>query len=283
MNATGLISIVKKTMQNSLETIPTITQEEIRFFQENGHIVIRNLLPKDEVTLYREAIIEAVKRFNTETRPFEERDTYAKAFLQTMNLWLRDNLIKQFVFAKRFASVAVQLMQVRGVRLYHDQALFKEPHASHTPWHQDQYYWPLSTTNTITMWMALNDVDPEMGPMTFASGSHRSGVLSTVGISDESETSFGQIIKEHNFPLSRTGHLSAGDATFHAGWTLHGAPPNYSDKLRAAMTIIYFEDGATAIEPDNDNRKADLEHWLPGIKPGELAASEINPILFTRS
>jgi len=265
-----------------LNTPLHVSLDDIVSFQSNGHIIVRNLLPADEVEKYREEIESAVKQFNTESRPFEERDTYARAFLQTMNLWRQSEVIKEFVFSKRFASVAAQLMKVRGVRLYHDQALFKEAGAGHTPWHQDQYYWPLSTTNTITMWMALTDVEPEMGPMTFASTSHKSGALSTLGISDESERSFGQIIKERQFPLFKTGHLNAGDATFHAGWTLHGAPPNYSDKLRSAMTIIYFEDGATAIEPDNDNRKADLKDWLPGVKPGELAASEINPVLFTR-
>ena len=56
-----------------------------------------------------------------------------------------------------------------------------------TPWHQDQYYWPLSTDQTITMWMPLVDVPSSVGTMTFASGSHRLGFLGSYAISDESE------------------------------------------------------------------------------------------------
>ena len=52
-----------------------------------------------------------------------------------------------------------------------------------TPWHQDQFYWPLDTDRTITMWMPLVDVPPEIGSMTFVSGSHRLGYLGDYGIS----------------------------------------------------------------------------------------------------
>ena len=64
------------------------------------------------------------------------------------------------MFAPRFAEVAARLLGVEGVRLYHDQGLFKEPGGGPTPWHQDGYYWPLDTERTITLWMPLVDVPP---------------------------------------------------------------------------------------------------------------------------
>ena len=105
----------------------------------------------------------------------EERDTYGKAFLQIMNFWKVDENVRKFTLAKRFAKVAADLLGVENVRIYHDQALYKEPGGGFTPWHQDQYYWPLSTTNTITMWMPLIDITVDMGMLTFASNSHNSG------------------------------------------------------------------------------------------------------------
>jgi len=39
------------------------------------------------------------------------------------------------------------------VRIYHDHALFKEAGGRATYWHQDQYYWPLDTADTVTMAM----------------------------------------------------------------------------------------------------------------------------------
>jgi hypothetical protein len=53
-------------------------------------------------------ILDATLRNNRETRPIEERDTYGKAFLQVMNLWVTDDAVKQFVFIKRLAGIAAQ-------------------------------------------------------------------------------------------------------------------------------------------------------------------------------
>jgi len=46
------------------------------------------------------------------------------------------------------------------------------------------------------------------------------------------------------------------------------------------MTVIYFADGLRAVEPDHPFRAFDLKIWLPGVQPGDLAASDINPVLY---
>ena len=45
------------------------------------------------------------------------------------------------------------------------------------------------------------------------------------------------------------------------------------------MTIIWFADGITVAPPRNSAQQLDLETWLPGLKPGDVAASELNPLL----
>lgn len=104
---------------------------------------------------YETIISDLVRELNDQDKPLEERDTYGKAFIQIGNVWEKDESVRQFVLARRFAKIAADLMGVEGVRIYHDQALFKEPGGGHTPWHQDQIYWPLDTEHTITMWMPL--------------------------------------------------------------------------------------------------------------------------------
>lgn len=257
-----------------------ISRAQVEAYQRDGHVLLRGVATPDVVAVYRKAITDAVRRLNTETRPLEERDTYGKAFLQTMNLWEHDEVVKRFVFARRFAKIAADLMGVSAVRLYHDQALYKEAGGGKTPWHQDQYYWPLDTDKTITMWMPLVHATAEMGTMTFATGSHRTGFLGHLEISDHSEEFFEAFVKERGFRLTPSGEMAAGDAAFHSGWTLHSAPGNATDKTREAMTIIYFADGTRLLEPDNKNRWDDLERWHPGQKPGEAAASRLNPVLY---
>lgn len=171
-------------------------------------------------------------------------------------------------------------MGVRGVRLYHDQALFKEAGGGHTPWHQDQYYWPLATRHTITLWLPLHDLTPEMGIMCFARGSHLDGPIAELPIGDASQEELERVVAERGFVVDGPTSMRAGDATFHSGWTLHAAPPNTSGETREVMTVIYFADGTRVLEPDNPGRRFDLRHWLPGLAPGDLAASPDNPLLW---
>ncbi|MHA8055980.1 phytanoyl-CoA dioxygenase family protein [Aquirufa nivalisilvae] len=244
----------------------------------NGHVFLPDVLSADDLQPYREAINRWAKDFRVKQKSLAERDTYGKAFLQMMNLWEEDTKIKEFTLAKRFAQIAADLLGVERVRLYHDQALFKEPKGGLTPWHQDQYYWPLNTKNTVTMWMPLVDIDEEMGMLTFASGTQDVN-LPLVNISDESEQMISQFVKEKNFPIVAEKAMKAGDATFHKGWTLHSAPGNHSNKMREIMTIIFMDADAKIIEPQNDNQEADRQRWLQGLAPGQYAASALNPIL----
>lgn len=263
-----------------LDQVKPITAAESSEFQNNGHILIREVLDKDTVEHFRQVISNAVDKHNEEKRKLEDRDTYGKAFLQIMNLWRVDEEVKRFVLAKRFAKIAADLLGVEKVRLYHDQALFKEAGGGPTPWHQDQNYWPLDTSNTITMWMPLVDIpNPEMGMLTFATGSHKQNNVSEIIISDESEKTFSEYVKENNFKISSPEYMNAGDATFHYGYTIHNAPGNSSDKMRSVMTIIYYADGAKVTEPKHKWQENDRQQWLMGKEAGTLADSEINPVL----
>lgn len=257
-----------------------ISETQKQEFWENGHILLRQVAERDEIEKFRPAIEKACAENNRETRSLEERDTYGKAFLQIMNLWRRDAEVKKFVFEKKFAQIAADLLGVEKVRLYHDQALFKEPNGGYTPWHQDQYYWALDTEKTITMWMPLVDIDNELGMLTFASGSHKKGAVSNIEISDESEEIYEKHIAENNFSITKADAMRAGDATFHLGWTMHSAGGNRSEnKMREVMTIIYFADGARITPPKNGHQIADIETWMGGKTVGEIADSFLNPIL----
>lgn len=263
------------SLNDCLDLNPTQVNE----FRKNGHTLIKNVLRPDEVPAFRDAINKAAYAYNTETRDMKERDTYGKAFLQIMNLWEVDEAVKQFTLAKRFAKIAADLLGVEHVRIYHDQALYKEAGGGFTPWHQDQYYWPLSTDNTVTMWMPLMDITEEMGMLTFASGSQCEGFVGNLAISDDSEAQIDKLVKEKNYPVTRPKTMDAGDATWHYGWTLHNAPGNMSAVTREVMTIIYYADGAVVMEPKNQHQENDRMRWLDGIDPGKPAASRLNPLV----
>jgi len=259
-----------------------VSAEQAAALRREGHILLPGVATPEEVAAYRGVILAAREKFGAERTPLDSRDTYGKAFLKGMNLWPKDEGVRRFVLARRFGQIAADLLGVDGVRVYHDQALLKEPGGGITPWHQDQHYWPLDTDNTITMWMPLVDVTPEMGTMRFASGSHLDGYLGDMPIGDDSEQTFEEYIRSRGYRIAPGAAMKAGDATFHCGWTLHGAGGNATDRTREVMTVIWFADGARVTQPDNASRERDLERWLPGLKPGDLAATELNPLVFLR-
>lgn len=269
----------KASQLPELNDFKAVSDENINEFLEKGHTLVKNILSAAEMVVYRPVIVDATNRYNTEKRKMEDRDTYGKAFLQIMNLWRSDDDVKKFVLSKRLAKIAADLMGVDNVRIYHDQALFKEPGGGPTPWHQDQYYWPIDTNNTITMWMPLVDIDVDMGMLTFASGSFTEGAVFDFEISDESESAFDNYVKKRNFPISRAENMQAGDATFHRGFTIHNAPGNNSKKMREVMTIIYMADGARVSQPKHQWQKNDHAKWLMEKPVGELIDSDLNPKL----
>ena len=122
----------------------------------------------------------------------------------------------------------------------------------------------------------------EMGPLAFSTGSHKYGFGRDLEISDESEARISKELLEHKLPQNDTP-FDLGEVSYHYGWTFHRAGPNTSTAPRRVMTIIYIEDGCRASEPKNKNQASDLTTWFPGLKPGDLAASELNPLLYRAS
>ena len=163
-----------------------LTADQIAQFRRDGYIKLKDVLSADVIARYGPVITAEVHRLNTMHLPIEQRDTYSKAFLQVMNIWTKNETVKEFCFGKKLTRLAAALLGVSGVRMYHDQALYKEPGGGITPWHADQYYWPLSNANTVTAWIPLQATPMELGPLAFAAGSHKFEAGRELGISDES-------------------------------------------------------------------------------------------------
>ncbi len=256
-----------------------LTRAQIGSYRKNGFICLRKVAAASDIAVYRPKIQNAVaKKLNKDSASGETK-AYGRYFGQVTNVWQLDAGLQPFIFAKRFARLAAILMGVSGVRLYHDQALFKQAGGRNTPWHQDQFYWPLDTVNTITLWMPLTEAPRESGTMSFAAGSHHEGSLISIAISEDSQTRFEELVADRKYPI-KDFSLHAGDATFHAGWTVHSAHANSSDATREVITIIYYADGTRIMDPDNENRKVDMEVFHPGQNAGEVAASPLNPLLY---
>ena len=256
-----------------------VTSEDIGAFQRDGHVFLPAVVPQDALVKLRPIVKQIVGDETKDLPLLEERDTFGKAFRHVWGLQEKSDELQPFIFARRFAQIAADLMSVPSVRFFYSQAFFKEPGGGFTAWHVDQVYWPLDTEHSITMWVPLIDVSAKMGALQFASGSHKGDHQHILKISDDSEAGYQRIIEEKGWKSSEVRAMNAGDATFHSGWALHRAPGNETSITREVMSIVWFADGARLAEGKDE--EWDWK-WFPGQKPGELAGGPLTPVLYTR-
>src|SRR5437879_312997 len=119
---------------NQLDTTYPLDDATIRRFREDGFIRLPNVLSSEILAEYAPDINQVVDENNRlKGVPFEKRTLYDQAFVQVMNIWTRNQHVRELAFSKRLARIAAELMGTRGVRMWHDQALYKEPSGGFTP------------------------------------------------------------------------------------------------------------------------------------------------------
>lgn len=263
----------------NLTTAYPLTEDQIRFYDTYRYIKLQQVLSDETISFYNKAIGERVSSMNKVASSVSERDTYGKAFLQLFNLWREDPLIRDLVFSQRLGKIATELMQVGGVRIYHDQALFKEPGGGITPWHADQFYWPLETDKTVTAWIPLQKTGLAMGPLAFCAGSHHVVEGRELAIGDESEKKIAERLRVTDYPQIETP-FDLGEISFHSGWIFHRAGANTTPDMRKVMTIIYMDKDMRLKRPENQNQVNDWETWCPGASVGEIIQTPLNPQVY---
>lgn len=265
-----------------LDTHYPLSREQITSFHEMGFIKLAGVLSPETIERYAPTLTRLTLDQNPRKgQVLGEKDTYGKAFIQVGNLWLKSHAAKEFVFSRRLARIAAELLGVRGIRLWHDQALYKEAGGGITPWHADQFYWPLATDRSITAWVPLQRTPPEMGPVAFAARSQHFTTGRDLAISDESEKAMAAQLESGGYGVVRQP-FELGDVSFHLGWTYHRAEPNTTPTPRKVMTMIYMDQDMRLAKPRNFNQESDRLSFAPDAAEGEVIDSPLTPVLWSR-
>ena len=254
------------------------SQDSIQAFQRDGFVVVEDLVDPDELERYGRAVDLAVQtRMREDHRVLEQKTRYEQSFQQCINLWEDFPDVRPLTFHPALGETAARLLGVPSLRLWHDQALYKEAGGRVTDPHQDQPYWPLEQANTITAWLPFDGSRRENGCMGYIAGSHRSGLRKFSNIFLGTGYDLEQI-PETRGRKPRWVEVPRGAVAFHHGLTVHQALPNRSNATRRVHTVIYFADGSTRIDREHPHPAVDR----PGIARGDVVASEVTPIAWPR-
>lgn len=246
-------------------------------FRRDGFVVVPGLLEAGELARYEAAVTAAVRdRRGHDVRPLAERSRYEQSFVQCMNLWEDRDDVRPLTFHPKLGQAAAELLGVDAVRLWHDQALYKEAGGRPTDAHQDHPYWPIAETASVTAWIPFQGSTLASGALGYVPGSHRLGLRRFVNIF------FGEpedILARPELAGAEPVFVEVpkGSVAFHHGLTVHLAKPNTTDRDRAVHTIIYFPDGSTRGDPH--------PHFAvdrPGIEVGAPIDGDVTPIVWPR-
>jgi phytanoyl-CoA hydroxylase len=265
-----------------------LTQKEIQSYQKNGFLVIEDFLSTEELEHWRTVVMNAIKQRNGQKMPdkivktgeadgINEDTTYfGKVFDQLLNLWQTDEGVKDLMCDERIGKMAAQLSGAEGIRIWHDQALFKRPWANPTSWHLDTPFWSFSDRRALSIWIALDDATLENGCLFFIPGSYKETSFENAGIGKNMDAMF-EVYPQFATVNSVAAPMKAGSCSFHNGLTIHGANANMTNGYRRAMTCAYMPDGNVY----NGQPNILPEAYVKTLKKGDLLDNnEQNPLIY---
>jgi ectoine hydroxylase-related dioxygenase (phytanoyl-CoA dioxygenase family) len=234
-------------------------------FRRDGYVHAQAVLTADEVERYGAAVDHAVTtRKRNDGRTLAEKTPYEQSFIQCEYLWEDFPDVRALAFDPKVAGLAASLLRADAVRMWHDQALYKEPGGRETDAHQDHAYWPIEGLDAVTAWAPLVDVDESIGCMGYVAGT-QAGECDYIDIFNDPGAGRQLQAKYADNP-PRFTPAKAGDVIFHQARTVHMARANTSDRMRRVYTCIYFRDGSVRSATPNYHPSVDRDRIAVGAK-----------------
>jgi ectoine hydroxylase-related dioxygenase (phytanoyl-CoA dioxygenase family) len=252
--------MIRTTGHDQVVDATAVDEGAVQSFEANGFLGVRDVLTPDETADFLRQV-KALEAETTRDYFFRENPQYT----QHVNIWRTHEGLRRHVFNPRLAAIARRLSRSPRLRLWHDQAIIKQPGGRPTTWHQDLPAWPMIEPGTFTAWIALVDATVASGALQYIPGSHRWGRLAHNTMPRQLiETPEGLRWLVPDEARSRLTpvpmELTAGSVTFHHSLILHGSSPNETGGARYGFIVNYMPDGV---------RYSGRPH--PVIEEGQLA------------
>ena len=264
----------RKIIQNELSTPYNLKNKYVESFRKNGFVKIPNVLSIGAVArLRKEILLLLKKKFNLDE---------SSRFLSLEMMWLYNKIIREYVISSRIAKIGADLLGIKSIRLYHDNILAKQPGCGRTPWHCDDHHFPLETNDVVTVWIPVQAIPKEMGPLSCSKPLSVYEMVNKIKF-NKFNTSYdkqiNEIFKSKNV-LIEDGPFDIGEVSFHHNFSFHTAGINKTNMMRIALANTFYADGAKVVS-NPTMVSGDWQKFIPGVKPGEIASSKFNPICWS--
>ena len=252
-----------------------LSDAQIAFFQSNGFIKLREVFSPGAVLRLRGELIRLLRAEFGVDPDHGAQDR----FLSLEMIWPDNPLLRAYVLSPRLAQISADLLGVPAVRLYHDNVLAKQSGCGRTPWHFDDHHFPLDTHDVVTAWAPAQAIPLEMGPLAFAYPLDVHQLVDAVSF-EKTGTGYDRgvadVFARNNVAVDETP-FEIGEVSFHHNLSFHTAARNRTDRSRVVLANTYYRDGARIVDAPT-MVSGDWQKFMPGVGPGEIAASDLNPV-----
>ena len=252
-----------------------LTNDQIYFFKKNGFIKLKKVFSPGAVLKLRAELINLLK---VEFKVDPDKGAHNR-FLSLEMIWPDNPIIRAYVLSPRLGQISADLLEVPAVRLYHDNVLAKQAGCGRTPWHFDDHHFPLDTNDVVTAWAPAQPIPLEMGPLSFAYPLDVHELVNAVKF-EKTGTGYDRgvsdVFSKNNVSVDETP-FELGEVSFHHNLNFHTASRNRTNRSRVALANTYYRDGARVVNAPT-MVSGDWQKFMPNVKPGDVAASPLNPI-----
>ena len=252
-----------------------LTHDQINFFKKNGFIKLKRVFSPGAVLKLRVELINLLKeKFKVDP----DKEAHDR-FLSLEMIWTDNALLRAYVLSPRLGQISADLLEVQAVRLYHDNVLAKQAGCGRTPWHFDDHHFPLDTNDVVTAWVPAQSTPLEMGPLSFAYPLSVHELINAVKF-EKTGTGYDRgvsdVFSKNNVSVNETP-FELGEVSFHHNLNFHTASRNRTNRSRVVLANTYYRDGARVVNAPT-MVSGDWQKFMPNVKPGDVAASPLNPI-----
>ncbi|MEW6738018.1 MAG: phytanoyl-CoA dioxygenase family protein [Acidobacteriota bacterium] len=227
-----------------------LSREEISQFNEDGFLVIENLIDIEMVVGLRDRFeLLFAGDFETGIYPDEwywrEGISLPDVTRHIANAWKSDLTIANIVLSSTIGKLTATLAQWSGARLGQDTIWWKTSGAKEIALHQDSTYISyLDPPEMMTCWIALDDTSIDAGTIEYVRGSHKWPLLEKPADFHAPTRGYRSTMQEHAAAVGVTNpeiipiEIQAGSCTIHHGKIWHGSGRNLrTDKVRRSIGI----------------------------------------------